>query len=62
MFKLHFTTGNAAFDDGMATEVADILRRIARKVLQGHTEGACMDSNGNAVGTWECLKSGPDDD
>jgi hypothetical protein len=57
-------TDNAAFrgDDepsaeAMTAEVARILRVVAGKILQGHTEGTCRDINGNPVGNWAL---GPD--
>ena len=54
-FVVRMTTTNAAFheDDGIEmrhAEVARILRHIAEQVERG--AGACMDVNGNKVGTW----------
>ncbi len=54
MFKLSFETGNAAFDETPATEIARILRDIARKVEQGESFGGRIrDVNGNTIGLWE---------
>ena len=54
MFKLEFSTDNAAFDDAPATEIARILRDIAGKVERGdYLDGASIhDFNGNRVGEW----------
>ncbi len=43
---------NAAFDDMPASELARILREIARRVESGDTEGKAIDANGNAAGQW----------
>lgn len=54
MFKLEFTTDNAAFegDDG-ANEVARILKKIANAVSGDGSEGGTIhDFNGNKVGQW----------
>jgi len=53
MFKLEFSTDNAAFEDDPAGEVADILVDIRSKVMSGRKAGRIMDSNGNKVGSWE---------
>lgn len=55
MFKIEFSTDNAAFDDAPASEVARILRKIARQVEQGDPLGGgpVHDANGNRVGHWE---------
>ena len=50
MFKLEFSTENAAFEDSL--EVVVILERIAQKMKQGDRFGAVKDSNGNTVGRW----------
>ena len=44
-------TGNAAFDDGPATEVAAILRRMADRMEETGVLPAPRDSNGNTVGS-----------
>lgn len=51
MFKLHIHTENEAFDD--ATELPWLLRKVARYLEEGRTEGPIMDSNGNRVGKWD---------
>jgi len=50
MFKLHFFTSNAAFDEGGATETARILREVAARYEAGTFEGPIRDSNGNTIG------------
>jgi len=52
MFKLEAKTGNAAFEDRPAAELARILRAVAVKLERGETEGAVMDGNGQKVGAW----------
>lgn len=53
MFKLEFTTCNAAFDgDNKEYEVADILKDVAEKIMAGYDKGKIIDVNGNNVGTW----------
>ena len=55
MFKLEIETGNAAFDDAPASEIARILRHLADRL---ENEGAprrgnaftLRDYNGNRVG------------
>ena len=60
--KIEFTTSNAAFCDPITQEpskecrtieTAVILKRIAYAVEQGCTSGTVMDSNGNAIGSWD---------
>ncbi|MGU3583057.1 hypothetical protein ACLBYD_07655 [Rhodococcus sp. C26F] len=52
-FQVTIDTGNAAFDgDGMATELARILRTVADALEDGHTSGVARDHNGNTVGRW----------
>ena len=54
MFRLTFETDNAAFEaDLKSEEIARILRAIADKVEDNRDGGKVMDSNGNAVGSWE---------
>lgn len=54
MFKLSFSTDNAAFSgDDRALETARILREIADKLEDGRENGVAMDYNGNRVGEWE---------
>ena len=54
MFKLHFKTSNAAFDDDLKwMEAGNILRETAEYVSDGRTSGTIFDGNGNSIGTWE---------
>lgn len=51
MFKLEFTTDNAAFDNNaMPGEVARILQWVAGRIKDGHVSGRVIDANGNIVG------------
>ena len=45
---------NAAFEDP-ATELARILRDLAKHVENGDTERRLMDHNGNHIGTFSIL-------
>ena len=60
--KIDFSTNNAAFCDPItqeksaeyrAIETAIILKRIACSVEHGCTSGTIMDTNGNAIGSWD---------
>lgn len=55
-FSIHFEVENAAFYDedkhAPATEVAQILEEVARKVENGYTGGKVQDMNGNTIGEW----------
>lgn len=56
MFRLQIETGNAAFDDAPASEIARILRDLAGRIeCDGiPPKGDCWhlrDVNGNRVGT-----------
>lgn len=51
MVKIEFTTDNAAFSEGPATEIARILERLAKKIRMGDFDEPIMDINGNRVGT-----------
>ncbi len=51
MLTIKIDMGNAAFEDNH-DELTRILKDIARKLEDGQTTGACMDSNGNHVGTF----------
>ena len=55
MFKLTFSTANAAFDDdcGGRETAAAILREIADTLEDGLRRGAVRDLNGNSIGEWE---------
>lgn len=74
MFSLSFRTDNAAFcapDDSKfpeidgraatATEVARILREVAKRLERGELEGAARDLNGNTVGAFELNGRNPRD-
>lgn len=63
MFKLEFTTSNAAFADDLAPyECAGILTAVASKLKNGETEGTLRDTNGNKVGFWYLDVLDNDDD
>lgn len=51
-FTLEIETGNAAFSDGPATEIARILRDLAARLERGdfNDEMHLRDYNGNRVG------------
>jgi len=51
-FRLEFETGNAAFGDQPAIEVARLLRQTADGVAGGFKSGPVADINGNTVGSW----------
>lgn len=58
-FRLHVACDNAAFEDGMASELARILRDVAKRLERGEDCGSwtnVRDSNGNTVGAF-ALKS-----
>lgn len=44
-------TGNAAFDDAPASELANVLRKMADRIEVGGIPPAPKDSNGNVVGS-----------
>lgn len=52
MFKVEFSTGNAAFADDPDGEPARILREIAKKLADGARDGNIRDANGNTIGWW----------
>ena len=52
MFQVQFSTDNSAFKEHHHYEIVDILRRLARVVEAGETEGNIRDSNGNTIGAW----------
>lgn len=59
MLTLKIDTDNAAFEENdQAHECARILSVIANKLRNGVTGGACVDVNGNAVGTWSLTNDG----
>lgn len=53
MFKLEFSTSNAAFSEGADYESARLLREIAEDVESGRLKGKILDYNGSSIGTWE---------
>lgn len=54
MFKLEFSTDNAAFEYSYgANETARILRKLAKRIEDGDFDGKVMDSNDNSIGTYE---------
>jgi hypothetical protein len=54
MFKIKFSTDNAAFQDGNRnSETWRILREIADKLANGDESGYVRDVNGNSIGKWE---------
>lgn len=53
MFKLQFTTENAAFEGGNdRAESARILARIVEYLGEGWDNGPIHDDNGNRIGEW----------
>jgi hypothetical protein len=57
--KIEIQMDNAAFEDnGPASELAHILRDLAKHIENGDTERALMDSNGNRVGRFEVTADG----
>lgn len=64
MFKLEFSTGNAAFDgEDRAAECARILVDLARRIgslgsASDGDGGPIFDSNGNRVGAWSLSETG----
>jgi hypothetical protein len=62
MFKLQFSTGNAAFDgDSAWMEIDSILRAVADRAGDGQTSGLIRDSNGNRIGDWRFQREADDD-
>jgi len=55
-FTITFTCDGAAFDDAPATEIARILREVAKRAERGDDAPApglsILDLNGNRVGQW----------
>lgn len=59
MFKLEFSTDNAAFEGDLKwMEIDTILRAVADKAGDGRTGGPIHDSNGNRVGAWSLTEGG----
>lgn len=65
MFKLQFSTDNAAFDGGAEIEIARILRAIAQSAVGGFSpngdSAVIRDANGNAIGSWSYEPAASDD-
>ena len=58
MFTLTIETDNSAFHPSeveATEECARILRSVAERLDRGHTEGPCLDGNGNRVGGWRLI-------
>lgn len=54
VLKLRLDMKNAAFNSGMATETARILREVAERIEQdGDSEGILRDINGNTCGEFQ---------
>ena len=51
-FSAQISMANAAFDDAPASELARILRDIARRIEAGDSSGIAFDANGNRAGQW----------
>lgn len=52
-FHMTFSTDNATFEDGAATESCRILREIADRIeRKGDLEGVIFDANGNNIGAF----------
>lgn len=54
-FRLHITCDNAAFEEGMATELGRILRDVAARLERGEDCGSWVsvrDANGNLCGSF----------
>jgi hypothetical protein len=49
-FTLTITLGNAAMKS--RNDVARALRKVAKKIEDGRTEGSVQDDNGNTCGPW----------
>ena len=53
MFKLTINTDNDAFSTDAAAEIAEILGKVAHKLMATEEDGGNVyDSNGNKVGAW----------
>lgn len=51
MFKVEFSTDNAAFDEPKE-EIRRILLKIEQDIADGHIQNNIRDHNGNTVGSW----------
>lgn len=61
-FNVSLDSSNAAFQDGVITEIARILDGIVDKMWNGQEGGPVRDSNGNKVGEWNVEVTYDDDD
>lgn len=61
MMKIEIRTDGAAFRDpytgdydryAEASEIRRILENVIQRLELGYTEGSCIDTNGNRVGSW----------
>lgn len=56
-FQMSINLDNAAFRDDEEhldpTDLARLLRQVAKRVEDGWNVGTCLDVNGNKVGRWE---------
>ena len=50
-YLIEIDCDNAAFEDNLEYELADILRKAAKKVSNGDLDFKLRDSNGNTVGS-----------
>lgn len=54
MFKVEFSTANAAFDGAEFPEIAEVLRNLANQVENPvNISGIVRDYMGNAIGRWQ---------
>lgn len=59
ILRLTIETGNAAFGEtaeDRGAEVGRIVDRAAERAEAGQTDGACVDYNGNTVGSWRVTR------
>ena len=61
-FNVSLDSSNAAFQDGVITEITRILDGIVDKMWNGQEGGPVRDSNGNKVGEWNVKVTYDDDD
>ena len=55
MFRMEFSTDNAAFGESAyerRAETVRILESVATKILCLRTDGCILDCNGNVIGFW----------
>lgn len=58
MFKMNFSTENAAFDDRPEMEIADIFAQTMKRIRNGQKSGRVLDSFGNTIGEWSMTEEG----